>query len=78
MEIKACGGFIFFFDGHYFFYLKVQSICVILSKSLNRHQRYQREAAAAALSEFVRYRYALDVNKDTLHFVGYIKILLFS
>ncbi|TQE07856.1 hypothetical protein C1H46_006505 [Malus baccata] len=34
---------------------EVQSICVILSKSLNRHQRYQREAAAAALSEFVRY-----------------------
>ncbi|KAB2620801.1 protein SHOOT GRAVITROPISM 6 [Pyrus ussuriensis x Pyrus communis] len=34
---------------------EVQSLCVILSKSLNRHQRYQREAAAAALSEFVRY-----------------------
>ncbi|KAB2630954.1 protein SHOOT GRAVITROPISM 6 [Pyrus ussuriensis x Pyrus communis] len=34
---------------------EVQSVCVILSKSLNRHQRYQREAAAAALSEFVRY-----------------------
>ncbi|XP_034223743.1 protein SHOOT GRAVITROPISM 6 isoform X1 [Prunus dulcis] len=34
---------------------EVQSISVILSKSLNRHQRYQREAAAAALSEFVRY-----------------------
>ncbi|XP_041024886.1 protein SHOOT GRAVITROPISM 6 isoform X2 [Juglans microcarpa x Juglans regia] len=34
---------------------EVESICIILSKSLNRRQRYQREAAAAALSEFVRY-----------------------
>ncbi|KAL6141890.1 hypothetical protein ACLB2K_060176 [Fragaria x ananassa] len=34
---------------------EVQRICVIFSKSLNRHQRYQREAAAAALSEFIRY-----------------------
>ncbi|KAG2686382.1 hypothetical protein I3760_09G003000 [Carya illinoinensis] len=34
---------------------EVESICIILSKSLSRRQRYQREAAAAALSEFVRY-----------------------
>ncbi|XP_008462510.1 protein SHOOT GRAVITROPISM 6 isoform X1 [Cucumis melo] len=34
---------------------EVQHICLILSKSVNRHQRYQREAATAALSEFVRY-----------------------
>ncbi|KAM3689336.1 hypothetical protein ACB098_09G040300 [Castanea mollissima] len=34
---------------------EVQSICIILSKSLSRQQKYQREAAAAALSEFVRY-----------------------
>ncbi|KAK9289631.1 hypothetical protein L1049_007789 [Liquidambar formosana] len=34
---------------------EVPTICSILSKSLNRHQRFQREAAAAALSEFVRY-----------------------
>ncbi|CAI0469322.1 unnamed protein product [Linum tenue] len=34
---------------------EVQTICSILTKSLNRHQRFQREAAAAALSEFVRY-----------------------
>ncbi|XP_059462470.1 protein SHOOT GRAVITROPISM 6 isoform X2 [Corylus avellana] len=34
---------------------EVESICIILSKSLNRQQRYQRQAAAAALSEFVRY-----------------------
>ncbi|KAL5546037.1 hypothetical protein UlMin_005724 [Ulmus minor] len=34
---------------------EVQTICLILSNSLNRHQKYQREAAAAALSEFIRY-----------------------
>lgn len=34
---------------------EVQSICLLLTKSLDRHQKYQREAAAAALSEFVRY-----------------------
>ncbi|XP_058077009.1 protein SHOOT GRAVITROPISM 6 isoform X2 [Magnolia sinica] len=34
---------------------EVQPICLILSKALNRHQWFQREAAAAALSEFVRY-----------------------
>ncbi|XP_021677399.2 protein SHOOT GRAVITROPISM 6 isoform X1 [Hevea brasiliensis] len=34
---------------------EVQTISLILTKSLNRHQRFQREAAAAALSEFVRY-----------------------
>ncbi|PRQ43676.1 putative condensin complex subunit 1 [Rosa chinensis] len=34
---------------------EVQRICVIFSKSLDRHQRFQREAAAAALSEFIRY-----------------------
>uniref|UniRef100_A0A5B6ZUL3 Uncharacterized protein n=1 Tax=Davidia involucrata TaxID=16924 RepID=A0A5B6ZUL3_DAVIN len=33
---------------------EVPTICSILSKSLNRPQRFQREAAAAALSEFVR------------------------
>ncbi|KDO46963.1 hypothetical protein CISIN_1g0006552mg, partial [Citrus sinensis] len=35
----------------------VQTICLILTKSINRQQRFQREAAAAALSEFVRYRF---------------------
>ncbi|XP_022143882.1 protein SHOOT GRAVITROPISM 6 [Momordica charantia] len=34
---------------------EVQHICLILSKSVDGHQRYQREAAVAALSEFVRY-----------------------
>ncbi|POO01806.1 Coatomer beta subunit [Trema orientale] len=34
---------------------EVRTICLLLSKSLNRQQKYQREAAAAALSEFVRY-----------------------
>ncbi|XP_024022984.1 protein SHOOT GRAVITROPISM 6 [Morus notabilis] len=34
---------------------EVQSICLLLTKSLDRHQKYQREATAAALSEFVRY-----------------------
>ncbi|XP_022925797.1 protein SHOOT GRAVITROPISM 6 isoform X3 [Cucurbita moschata] len=34
---------------------EVQHICSILSKSVDEHQRYQREAAIAALSEFVRY-----------------------
>ncbi|XP_038883576.1 protein SHOOT GRAVITROPISM 6 isoform X2 [Benincasa hispida] len=33
---------------------EVQHICLILSKSVDRQQRYQREAATAALSEFVR------------------------
>ncbi|KAM6568771.1 hypothetical protein CsatB_016756 [Cannabis sativa] len=34
---------------------EVQTICLLLSKSLDRQQKYQREAAAAASSEFVRY-----------------------
>ncbi|CAF1867958.1 protein SHOOT GRAVITROPISM 6 isoform X1 [Brassica napus] len=34
---------------------EVQHICIILTKALNRPQRFQREAAAAALSEFIRY-----------------------
>ncbi|XP_050380129.1 protein SHOOT GRAVITROPISM 6 isoform X2 [Argentina anserina] len=34
---------------------EVERICVNFSKSLNRHQTYQREAAAAALSEFISY-----------------------
>ncbi|XP_015574858.1 protein SHOOT GRAVITROPISM 6 isoform X1 [Ricinus communis] len=34
---------------------EVQTISLILTKSLNRHQSFQREAAAASLSEFVRY-----------------------
>lgn len=34
---------------------EVPPICMILSKALNRHQRFQREAAAAALSEFIRH-----------------------
>ncbi|XP_050226540.1 protein SHOOT GRAVITROPISM 6 [Mercurialis annua] len=34
---------------------EVQAISLILTKSLDRHQSFQREAAAAALSEFVRY-----------------------
>ncbi|KAK9204161.1 hypothetical protein WN943_014419 [Citrus x changshan-huyou] len=38
----------------------VQTICLILTKSINRQQRFQREAAAAALSEFVRYSGGFD------------------
>ncbi|XP_077246422.1 ARM repeat superfamily protein isoform X2 [Tasmannia lanceolata] len=34
---------------------EVQPICMILCKALNRHENFQREAAAAALSEFIRY-----------------------
>ncbi|XP_022634964.1 protein SHOOT GRAVITROPISM 6 isoform X6 [Vigna radiata var. radiata] len=34
---------------------EVQNICLFLKNSLHRPQKYQREAAAAALSEFVRY-----------------------
>ncbi|WCJ34428.1 ARM repeat superfamily protein [Euphorbia peplus] len=34
---------------------EVQNISLILTKSLNRQQMFRREAAAAALSEFVRY-----------------------
>ncbi|RYR03646.1 hypothetical protein Ahy_B06g082747 isoform A [Arachis hypogaea] len=34
---------------------EVQNICLVLTKSLDRPLKYQREAAAAALSEFVRY-----------------------
>ncbi|KFK36555.1 hypothetical protein AALP_AA4G138800 [Arabis alpina] len=34
---------------------EVRHICMILTKALNRPQRFQREAAAAALSEFIRY-----------------------
>ncbi|KAK3226648.1 hypothetical protein Dsin_006510 [Dipteronia sinensis] len=38
---------------------EVQTMCLILTKSLNRQQRFQREAAAAALSEFVRHSVGL-------------------
>lgn len=41
----------------YIYIFQVPTICLILTKALDRHQRFQREAAAAALSEFVRYRY---------------------
>ncbi|KAI3989746.1 hypothetical protein MKX01_040716 [Papaver californicum] len=34
---------------------EVPTICVLLSKALNGHHKFQREAAAAALSEFVRF-----------------------
>ncbi|XP_031501558.1 protein SHOOT GRAVITROPISM 6 isoform X2 [Nymphaea colorata] len=34
---------------------EIQPICVALCKALNRNQKFQREAASAALSEFVRY-----------------------
>jgi HEAT repeat protein len=34
---------------------EIQNICQVLIRSLDRPQKYQREAAAAALSEFVRY-----------------------
>ncbi|PSS04621.1 Protein SHOOT GRAVITROPISM like [Actinidia chinensis var. chinensis] len=39
---------------------EVPAICLILSESLNRPQRYLREAAAAAVSEFVRYSDGFD------------------
>lgn len=38
-------------------FIQVSAISVILSKYLNQPVRFQREAAAAALSEFVRHRY---------------------
>ncbi|KAK1265864.1 hypothetical protein QJS04_geneDACA000260 [Acorus gramineus] len=34
---------------------KVQPMCAILCKALNRHQRFQRDASASALSEFIRF-----------------------
>lgn len=34
---------------------QVLPTCVILSKALNRNQRAEREAAAAAVSEFIRH-----------------------
>lgn len=63
-----------------FFFVKVQSICAIFSKSLSRHQRYQREAAAAALSEFICYRYVYDVNQHSLlvisfHYFTYFQLV---
>ncbi|KAL6987296.1 Protein SHOOT GRAVITROPISM 6 [Sarracenia purpurea var. burkii] len=39
---------------------EVPAICLILSKSLNQPQQFQREAAAAAVSEFVRYSDGFD------------------
>ncbi|KAJ8622795.1 hypothetical protein MRB53_031324 [Persea americana] len=39
---------------------EVPPICLILTEALNRNQRLQREAAAAALSEFVRYCEGVD------------------
>ncbi|KAG5243293.1 protein SHOOT GRAVITROPISM [Salix suchowensis] len=39
---------------------EVRTICVILTESLNRRQKFQREAAAAALSEFVPYSGGFD------------------
>jgi hypothetical protein len=38
---------------------QVFSTCVILSKSLNRNQGVEREAAAAALSEFIHHRWII-------------------
>ncbi|KAM7255099.1 hypothetical protein ACFE04_020340 [Oxalis oulophora] len=45
---------------------EVESICLIFTKSLNRHQRFQREAASAALSEFVRYSGGFDSLLDQM------------
>ncbi|XP_021743434.1 protein SHOOT GRAVITROPISM 6-like isoform X1 [Chenopodium quinoa] len=39
---------------------EVPAICSILSISLNEHQNFQREAAAASLSEFVRFSDGYD------------------
>lgn len=39
--------------------IQVQPICTILIKDLKRHQKLQREAAAAALSEYIRHRYVM-------------------
>ncbi|XP_061964637.1 protein SHOOT GRAVITROPISM 6 isoform X5 [Populus nigra] len=39
---------------------EVRTICVILTESLNRRQKFQREAAAAALSVFVPYSGGFD------------------
>ncbi|GAB4833550.1 Protein SHOOT GRAVITROPISM 6 [Ancistrocladus abbreviatus] len=39
---------------------EIPAICLILSKSLDQHLRFQREAAAAALSEFIRYSDGFD------------------
>lgn len=59
-------------------YVQVQAICLILTKSLSRQQRFQREAAAAALSEFVRYRFVQNdlCLKDFLYYLLCL-ILLF-
>ncbi|GAB2235811.1 hypothetical protein Drorol1_Dr00026252 [Drosera rotundifolia] len=39
---------------------EVPSICLMLTKSLDQPQKFQREAAAAALSEFIRYSDGFD------------------
>ncbi|RDX96367.1 Protein SHOOT GRAVITROPISM 6, partial [Mucuna pruriens] len=51
---------------------EVQNICLFFKNSLDRPQKYQREAAAAALSEFVRYRCAilLKINKKKTIYVN--------
>ncbi|GAU20349.1 hypothetical protein TSUD_338310 [Trifolium subterraneum] len=45
---------------------EIQNICQVLIRSLDRPQKYQREAAAAALSEFVRYRLELVQQSNVL------------
>lgn len=56
------------------FLLQVPAICLILTKSLDRHQKFQREAAAAALSEFVRYRYVLT-DLPQARFSAFLSVL---
>ncbi|KAG6476555.1 hypothetical protein ZIOFF_065797 [Zingiber officinale] len=45
---------------------EVSPISMNLSKALNRHQTFQREAAASALSEFIRHRYLPKVDISLL------------
>ena len=59
---------------------EVQNICLVLTKSLDRPLKYQREAAAAALSEFVRYRciYNDSFNKFSHGGAGIFYLSMFS
>ncbi|KAI7993049.1 Protein SHOOT GRAVITROPISM 6 [Camellia lanceoleosa] len=49
----------------------VPAICLILSKSLNRPQSFQRETAAAAVSEFVRYSDGFVLQIPSIHILRY-------
>lgn len=50
-------------------------ISLILCKSLDRPSRYLREAAAAALSEFVRFRYISLLSLCEIHRLYFMSII---